>query len=70
MKEIDRRKFIGPCISVYGLTGFNDIGIKHPPNKIIESGQSVKNIKFNGKQDTKVTHWNGWRRRPSRMFTS
>ena len=25
MKKIDRRKFIGSCISVYGLAGFNDI---------------------------------------------
>jgi len=42
MKEIDRRKFMGSCISGYGLAGFNDILPYFHTSKMSQQLQPLK----------------------------
>lgn len=57
MKSIERRKFIGSVISVFGLASLDFTGINHSIIKTIELDQTGKNIRLKGKQDSKVKHW-------------
>lgn len=57
MKNIERRKFIGSVIGVFGLANLNLFGSNQSIIKTIESAQTSKTIRLKGQQDSKVKHW-------------
>jgi hypothetical protein len=57
MKYLERRKFIGTVIGVFGLFSLSRARSKASVLKPIESDQSGIGISLKGKQDSKVKHW-------------
>jgi hypothetical protein len=57
MKNMERRKFMGSVISVFGMTSLGYTGITRSSIEQIESAKSGRNIRLRGIQNSKVIHW-------------
>lgn len=57
MKNIERRKFMGSVINVFGMASLCYTGITRSFIKQIESEQSGRTIRLRGVQNSKVIHW-------------
>jgi glyoxylase-like metal-dependent hydrolase (beta-lactamase superfamily II) len=57
MKDIERRRFIGSVISIFGLTSLNLSGIQHSFMKTDQKEESGRIIRLKGKLNSKVKHW-------------
>jgi glyoxylase-like metal-dependent hydrolase (beta-lactamase superfamily II) len=57
VKNIERRKFIGSVVSVFGFAGMNFGGINNSFFRTKTAKEPGKTITLKGKQNSKVTHW-------------
>jgi glyoxylase-like metal-dependent hydrolase (beta-lactamase superfamily II) len=57
VKQIERRKFIGSAISVFGLASLNFTGVKNSLSGMNKPDESGEIITLKGRQNSKVIHW-------------